>query len=42
MRKELDKVGGQKERRTEEAGGIFSFVTIALEVVEEEDVGEGI
>lgn len=42
MRKELEKVGGKKERSTEEVGGILSFVTTALEVVEEEDVGEGI
>lgn len=42
MGKELEKVGGEKERSREEVGGISSFVTITLEAVEEEDVGEGI
>lgn len=42
MRKQLEKVGGQRERSRDEAGEVFSFATITLEVVEEEDVGEGI
>lgn len=36
MRKEL-----RRKKSIEEVGGIFSFLTIALEVVEEENEGEG-
>lgn len=40
MRKELEKVEGEKRKSKEEVGEIFSSVMITLEVLEEEDVGE--